>query len=912
MRYLSYVRRGLARSIGEQADRAGVPRTAAATVDLAVVAAGQRIGRTLAVRGPGSVLALAAGEVVRVDPPDGAQNCPVGLFASAELRTADLPWMFTPARPRDDRLIPWLVLVVVEERDGVSLDAGVLTVDEPARELPDLHEAWAWAHVDVHSDYDDLATLLDETPELATARLLCPRLLAPDAGYIACLVPAFEAGRLAALGLPAAADSVDLAWTPDTGPVRLPALHSWHFRTATDPADFEELARRLAPAPLTSDVGVHGLDLSDPGSGRLPHDPVVVGYEGPLGSPNMQAPPWTKAERKPFQDALAGLLADVSSGGGRPPGASYDATRDDPVVGPPAYGTLPSGIDDVPAPGARPTRKAPRWLSEVNLDPRNRSAAGLGAEVVRRGQEALMADAWDQARGLGQVNRVLTRTRLALEVGKRGHARFVALPDGALLQASAGAHARLAGGIAGRTVRGRRADTAAPAGLFSAAFRRRTRAGGLLARAVAGGTDQAVVTGRITEAYGNEPDTMLAFTTLTLPQGLDATPVEPSLAGVLPAGRPDPPAPRSTGRVPSPMATRNPINNLRVGSVFGPLDRLVSGLGTGIAETGDLALSALAAIVRTQLEPTAVLSRRLRQTIEPAEALGDEPVPASLPAALDLPDPLYRRLVAIDPEVLMPGAGTLAPDSVGIAKVNQASVEAFLLGANHELARELLWREYPTPVGGTWLRQFWDATEPNGDIPPIEAWRPGPLGTHAIEGGDPDNMVVLVVKAELLRCYPRTLITAVPARRVGGVREEDPHGTPIDPTFTGTLGPDAVFLGFDFGEDAGDIAGDPGWYFAFEQPPTEPAFGLDIPASDGSPRLRLWKDLTWDDARVSPDDAYVGLDALGSITLPYDDRGENTWTETWAANAAAMARITLQRPVRMLVHADQMLTSPDG
>jgi hypothetical protein len=60
--------------------------------------------------------------------------------------------------------------------------------------------------------------------------------------------------------------------------------------------------------------------------------------------------------------------------------------------------------------------------------------------------------------------------------------------------------------------------------------------------------------------------------------------------------------------------------------------------------------------------------------------------------------------------------------------------------------------------------------------------------------------------------------------------------------------------------------------------------------------------------------AYVDLTTLTTVnegqppTLPYDDRGWNSdWQETWAENSAAMARITWQRPVRMLVHADQML-----
>ena len=98
----------------------------------------------------------------------------------------------------------------------------------------------------------------------------------------------------------------------------------------------------------------------------------------------------------------------------------------------------------------------------------------------------------------------------------------------------------------------------------------------------------------------------------------------------------------------------------------------------------------------------------------------------------------------------------------------------------------------------------------------------------------------------------------------------------------------------------------PGWYSVFEEPPTEPSFGLDTAASDTSTDLKFWKDLTWADARSGKQALHVQLKAL-SATLPYDNRGANRWTETWADSAAAMARITLQRPVRMLVHADQLI-----
>ena len=937
LRYLSYVRRGMARSIGERADESGLPKTPVATVEVAVRAEGGPIARTLPVRDPGSVAALAPGEVLRVDPPDGSADAATNLFPYVELRTADLPWLFTPARPRDDRLIPWLVLVVVEEREGVSLaaqDSGpeVLTVDDAGRELPDLNEAWAWAHAQVHVDYDDLGALLAETPELATARLLCPRYLEPGTDYLACVVPSFEAGRLAGLGLPPPADPIALAWTPDSSDVRLPVLHSWSFRTAPYPADFEELVRRLDPEPLGPDVGVHDLDLSQPGTTRLPNEPVVVGYEGALGSPEMQTPPWREPERGKFRSAMASLLADAAPGEPHVEGKPYVASRHDPVVAPPRYGALAAGIDEGPDPGARPSADSPRWFSQANLDPKYRAAAGLGAEVVRRNQEALMADAWDQALGLGQVNSLLARTRLALEVGRRTHARLEGLSDGALLQTTAGAHARLPGGAPGRTVRGRRADLAIPDGAVSAAFRRARRPGSVLAKAVTIPTqDQAVVTGRMTERYAGETESMFRPVTLMVPFRVAVDPLAAEAEAESKVeddvGIPiafDLERERAVGRARATPSRPGELEGLLVDSVFGPLEHAASGLGTAIAAPSDLELGELAGVVRTQLEPTAVLAARLRSIVEPADALGAEPVPASLSASPVLPVPLYQKLVKIDPELLMPGVRSLPADSVGVALINQASVEAFLLGANDEFARELVWREYPADLSGTWLRTFWDSGGTTEDILPVGAWTSGALGAHPAGGTDPGQVLVLVIKGDLLRRYPNTLITAVPARWRGDLREEDDTAPALDPIFTGSLGSDVVFLGFQFDFGPGvDVAAAavgsadpddlmPGWYFAFEEPPTEPSYGLDTAASDESTDLEFWKDLTWDDARGSPSDTHVALGALGSIELPYDEIGANTWTETWGETAAGMARITLQRPVRMLVHADQMLVSEEA
>ena len=358
LRYLSYVRRGLARSIGDQADSSGIPRTRRGERRR-----GGGRGRRgenptrCAVRGPGSVVGLAPGEVVRVDPPDGATDHAANMFASVELRTADLPWLFTPARPRGERLIPWLVLVVVEDREGNSLTRRRLRALGAQRRRRRAGAAGPERGVGVgacaggcrvhrprrapgrHARAGVRATALPAPPG-AGLRLL--RVRGPELrGRAAGRPRPHGAGRLGGARLGPTRDS----------DVRLPVLHSWSFRTAPEPADFEELVRRLDPQPFGPDVGVHDLDLSDPGSTRLPSRPVTVGYEGALGSPEMRAPPWRDPARAEFRSAMGLLLEDAAPGEPRAEGEPYVAARHDPVVAPPRYGALPGR--DRRHPGAR-------------------------------------------------------------------------------------------------------------------------------------------------------------------------------------------------------------------------------------------------------------------------------------------------------------------------------------------------------------------------------------------------------------------------------------------------------------------------------------------------------------------------------------------------------------------------------
>ena len=99
-----------------------------------------------------------------------------------------------------------------------------------------------------------------------------------------------------------------------------------------------------------------------------------------------------------------------------------------------------------------------------------------------------------------------------------------------------------------------------------------------------------------------------------------------------------------------------------------------------------------------------------------------------------------------------------------------------MVGLNHEFARELLWREYPTDQRGSYFRQFWDVKgiiaedtelEPEEladiykDIEPIDEWSPASgLGTHRNKKRPQGKQLVLVVRGELLKKYPNTIIYA--------------------------------------------------------------------------------------------------------------------------------------------------------
>ena len=450
-RYLPWVRRGLAASIDfEDSLDEQTPELATFTVGVRVNNDAP-IDRDLRLHGPGDIVGIDPRGIIRTDPERYIADFEPNNLATIEFDHPDFPWLFTPAKARPDgRLRPWLVLVVVEDRRGVTLtvrgDAPlpVLHIQSPAspaKELPDLADSWAFAHAQVITENDDAAEIEQEVFEghdLNLSRLICPRRLAGNRRYFACLVPAFEVGRLAGLGRdPVAGLGLTPAWQSGANAppsIELPVYFHWEFGTSHGGSDFETLVDRLNPMELDQAAGVVPMFVGEAGDGVGAIDPAaagaVLGLEGALLPISLTEPKLDDVDVQLRDDLKARLnLSSESLGNGTAPDA--------PPVGPPIYGAYHAGTHEVGTPGG------PRWMDELNLDPRMRAVAALGASIVREHQEDLMDAAWAQVGDVLAANRILNEAALSRAVADKAFKKHVVpLRDDRLYALSAPAHQR--------------------------------------------------------------------------------------------------------------------------------------------------------------------------------------------------------------------------------------------------------------------------------------------------------------------------------------------------------------------------------------------------------------------------------------------------------------------------------------
>jgi hypothetical protein len=330
------------------------------------------------------------------------------------------------------------------------------------------------------------------------------------------------------------------------------------------------------------------------------------------------------------------------------------------------------------------------------------------------------------------------------------------------------------------------------------------------------------------------------------------------------------------------------------------------------------------------------------------EQTGDDFVEVMAYPEFDIP--MYEPLVKTDKDGFVPNLHLVEPDSVTLLETNQRFIEAYMVGINHEFARELLWREYPTDQRGSYFRQFWDvrkkiaeasdkaaARERFKDIKPLHEWPiDGNLGENdnREEGPAPEEELVLVIRGELLKKYPNTIISAQPAKwqLTNGTpdkskeRQLDDAVAPIFPLYEARVAPDIYFFGFDLtatvarGDDTVDDK--PGWFFRIEEVPGDARFGFDI-SRDPDDDINVWNDLSWPD--VAP--GIADGDHLKMSTIPAHPLNEPAGSEIekhqqWEfdqevpfsadVSAAEFAYVALQTPVIMAIHASELLPNQES
>ena len=829
------------------------------------VNASRQVRKNVALLGPGDVVGIDRRQVIRTDPAPSSRAFEPNFLACVDFDRPDFPWLFTPAAANSqNRLRPWLCLVVVKRQQDVTLTVDpsrplpVLSIGKdanPRLELPNLADSWGWAHAQVAAFDSTLEAALQVNPERSLSRLICPRRLEPSAGYYACVVPAFEAGRLAGLGLPLTDDVLGTlapAWNVDDPlltSILLPVYYSWEFGTGGG-GDFASLAKLLHPRPLDSKTGTADLDVGDAGEG-LPVIPDsspdrILRLEGALLAPDTVRKGFTTEDGTAFQKQLSALVAQPSS------------PDDDPIVGPPLYGDRHASVTTLPPPNT-----PPNWLRDLNVDPRTRVVSALGRKVIQEHQDQILSSIWQQSGEIARANTIRRNAQFAKVVSDAAlKSRFDTMATETLLQMTRPVQGRLPDGAA--TLRMSMDAHTLARSVAGTAFRRALSPRGRIVRQLLPPPARTVfrtfskVSQNLISVHFERPQGGL----VTL-EGVESS--YRSAGGVRPVGElvsfqtwlttdvtALPKLPDFTVRTPEPLLPPNTLQQPM--PVPGPTDSFSAGRLRAASAAHQprlhvppiivfgppkaLELDTLGQTAIAQLVPATTMGLRLQRVIIQPPGISrqaEDPFDPVL-ATPELERPMYETLRDLFPRLMLPGLNGIDDNTAAVLVTNARFVESFLIGVNHELGRELLWRGFPARSRVTYFRCFWDRrgqpgqTASSSDVPPIDQW-PGAKHLGEIAAGA-DGQVVVVVRGELTRRYPNAIYYLGRASKVAGTTKLTLGTSELYPMFRGSLGSDVLFFGFALGKDeVKGSASDPGWYFVIQQPPGEPRFGLDAGVS---------------------------------------------------------------------------------
>ncbi len=1053
------------------------------------------ISKDVALYAPGDIIGIDSRAIIKTDPHNWITNFEPNYLSFIEFYDEDFVWRYTPATPTGGHLRPWISLVVLKEDEEFQEGGNILGKPLPFIEIkatplesvfPRATELWAWAHIHVNKNLvgvqedmhatnipnvlSGLRDLLKQDPDMAYCRLICPRKLAENSRYHAFLIPTFETGRLAGLGLnPAHAPHATFsAWEnyPNReAPTQFPIYYRWFFRTGSR-GDFEYLVRLLKPKRADSRVGRRDVDVQVPGSNISGiTDPDLEGILklggallAPLSAEEeakiQKWEQWDQPYPHIFQKEVAAFINLADDYGSQNPTTANQNTDlnqnikmdPDPLITPPIYGRwhaltnrLLKKQDGTDAPNNQ------NWVHNLNLDPRWRIAAGFGTDVIKDNQEEYMDAAWDQVGDILEANRQIRQAQLAKQVSLYWYNHQLkplrAIHDDKLLLMTAPLHKRVLS--QGLTVFHHVKQSPITPAVTSAAMRRIMRPQARMVRYSGISTglgfvnlltqvNEEVITAAPLHMVPPDLPTLDKLAQDLKPKGVPSSLLKALkdiawlkylplilaivvfivllaigfsllwwsiglavIAGLIYLWRlftrfasqvaeaesiiEENQTPESVDKLPnspdfnitSPINIRlldpaNPVgvintggvDNLRSVRLKAALKDLYQVIQVSM-QVGKMPpvtkinVAQLVDAILQSIDPNKTISRYTFSKIKIPQYIlnfiGDQFVEAMAYPEFDIP--MYKPLVERSTELFVPNLNFIEQNSITLLKTNQKFIESYMVGLNHEFARELLWREFPSDQRGSYFRQFWDVSvflsqtkdnekrrEELKDIPPLHRWLPSSkLGDHdnREEGRDNEEELVLVIRGELLKKYPTAVIYAQKAKWQSKSKTDPTidktkerafdESVPIkSPLYEAKVAPDIYFFGFDLTEEEakGDDTVDnkPGWFFVIKERPGEPRFGFDI-ERNSSEKIWVWNDLAWKDIvpNLTPG-AFINLSTTPTVSLqlgnlPNDQlekdqqRKEDLHLPSWHAglNAAEFAYILYQAPVLMGVHASEML-----
>lgn len=1081
--FLPWMRQGIGNKIAEK-DAQGVPAGTMA-VERAEIVVGltvegtdandgssleSTISKTLKMVGPPDILGIADNVVVRMEPKPRVNNYESNGLPYIEFYKEDFLWAYTPATAGSGsalgRLTPWLALICLKDdefelkttsegRSYIVIDSGKIS-----EVFHDETQHWAWGHVHLSTELvanslsDQVAEVtseLDENPDTGVCRLLCPRKLIKETQYTAFLIPAFETGRLAGLeadytGVPAQKMSWGKSedYASKLRGTEYPVYKQWTFRTGLH-GDFESLARILKAVVSDPELGKRDMYIAEAGYGLEDTNPdsQVLGIEGALKPPGFLSDAWTNGSGDVnYKEHLRKLLnlsvdnskkqtdrADVQADS-LAVNPFYSASLgDDPIVTPHIYGRWHALIDRLQNGANFP------WVNTLNLDPRNRAAAGLGLSIVQKNQENYMQRAWKQVEQINTANDKIRKAAASRLINNAIYFKRIKHSSGdKAVRLTSPMHSFVLN--SGKTVQNQITTSLIPNASQSAAFKKVTRPGKKLIKQMNALQPAKAINKNVTENFNegftaaaeDKKNPLLAIdiaqvstainTSITNYQANDTAMAqqavfdvlmeESSFTGLETVAKkaalktkiddyPDlsvnsrnlakglidgitssidggesiaheikveeTPYKAVFGDEVTAKLYQNILITRETGGAVGVLGRATllqdlnafgntfSGFQTdiisnmiGIPKASKLTdLPGLSGNIAALLDPKNLIISRISSGISlnilnPLTGLYEKKNLDKLKPVMAYPkfdDPMFRDLKLISQEYILPNIDKVPENSITLMETNQKFIEAFMAGINHEMSRELLWREFPTDQRGTYFRQFWDISdniteadrEKKYDIKKMHEWQ-NDLGDHSSQvktSPDDSPYLVLLIRGELLKKYPNTQVYAQKAQFKNPAVPDAPRaladasveGNVKMPVFMAELDPDIFLFGFDLDkhEAKGDSndASSPGWFFVMRERPGQIRFGLDdwTPTDPDDPLFPTsdpanWNDLSWEHLVTGPEDLEnYHIDT--SHAFAAGTGSENSPLAVWGKNAADMAFILYQNPVLFARHGQEML-----